>query len=221
MGLQNTQTYRITFNPNRPSGLGLNPNRSLDFGLNPNRSSDFGKTARLCHAACFPPSRRRSGLRRGVARNRMRTKAGKMPESLSSPIRNGHGVSDDRFGLNNTPGRISASPAEKASMERENPYIRVQRRRPKRWSSDKESSTEHIPARILFWKTDFWAALFQGTCRHAHSYAQSANKTGRNPGLPISRPWPSRHRPPSASLPPPFPIGGRDPATKFQACYRQ
>ena len=93
MGLQNTQTYRITFNPNRPSGLGLNPNRS----------SDFGKIARLCHAACFPPSRRRSGLRRGVAGNRMRTEAGKMPESLISPIRNGHGVSDDRFGLNNTP----------------------------------------------------------------------------------------------------------------------
>ena len=93
MGLQNTQTYRTTFNPNR----------SLDFGCNPNRSSDFGKTARLCHAACFSPSRRRSGLPRGVARNRMRTKAGKMPESLISPIRNGHGVSDDRFGLNNTP----------------------------------------------------------------------------------------------------------------------
>ena len=93
MGLQNTQTYRITFNPNR----------SLDFGVNPNRSSDFGKIARLCHAACFPPSRRRSGLPRGVARNRMRTQAGKMPESLISPIRNGHGVSDDRFGLNNTP----------------------------------------------------------------------------------------------------------------------
>ncbi len=93
MSLQNTQTYRITFNPNR----------SLDFGVNPNRSSDFGKIARLCHAACFPPSRRRSGLPRGVASNRMRTKAGKMPESLISPIRNGHGVSDDRFGLNNTP----------------------------------------------------------------------------------------------------------------------
>ncbi len=93
MGLQNTQTYRITFNPNRSS----------DFGVNPNRSSDFGKIARLCHAACFSPSRRRSGLPRGVARNRMRTKAGKMPESLISPIRNGHGVSDDRFGLNNTP----------------------------------------------------------------------------------------------------------------------
>ena len=75
MGLQNTQTYRITFNPNR--------------------SLDFGKIARLCHAACFSPSRRRSGLRRGVARNRMRC--------LISPIRNGHGVSDDRFGLNNTP----------------------------------------------------------------------------------------------------------------------
>ena len=32
-------------------------------------------------------------------RNRMRTEAGKMPESLISPIRNGHGVSNDRFGF--------------------------------------------------------------------------------------------------------------------------
>ena len=45
--------------------------------LNPNRSLDFGEIARLCHAACFSPSRRRSGLRRG-------------------------GVSNDRFGLNRT-----------------------------------------------------------------------------------------------------------------------
>ncbi len=29
----------------------------------------------------------------------MRTKAGKMPESLIFPIRNGHGVSNDRFGF--------------------------------------------------------------------------------------------------------------------------
>ena len=36
--------------------------------FNPNRSLDFGEIARLCHAACFWPSRRRSGLRRGVAR---------------------------------------------------------------------------------------------------------------------------------------------------------
>ena len=68
--------------------------------LNPNRSSDFGEIARLCHAACFSPSRRRSGLRRGVARSRMRTEAGKMPESLILSIGNGLGVSDDRFGLN-------------------------------------------------------------------------------------------------------------------------
>ena len=68
--------------------------------INPNWSLDFGKIARLCHAACFWPSRRRSGLRRGVARNRMRTEAGKMPGSLISPIRNGHGVSNDRFGIN-------------------------------------------------------------------------------------------------------------------------
>ena len=33
------------------------------------------------------------------AGNRMRTKAGKMPESLIFPIRNGHGVSNDRFGF--------------------------------------------------------------------------------------------------------------------------
>ena len=71
-----------------------------DRSFNPNRSLDIGEIARLCHAACFSPSRRRSGLRRGVARNRMRTEAGKMPESLISPIRNGHGVSNDRFGFN-------------------------------------------------------------------------------------------------------------------------
>ena len=67
--------------------------------FNPNRSLDFGEIARLCQAACFWPSRRRSGLRRGVARNRMRTEAGKMPESHIFPIRNGHGVSNDRFGF--------------------------------------------------------------------------------------------------------------------------
>ena len=53
----------------------------------------------MCHAACFSPSRRRSGLRRGVARNRMRTEAGKMPECLIFLIRNGLGVSNDRFGF--------------------------------------------------------------------------------------------------------------------------
>ena len=37
--------------------------------LNLNRSLDIGEIARLCHAACFWPSRRRSGLRRGVARD--------------------------------------------------------------------------------------------------------------------------------------------------------
>ena len=40
------------------------------LSFNPNRSLDFGEIARLCHAACFSPSRRRSGLRRlaeGVA----------------------------------------------------------------------------------------------------------------------------------------------------------
>ena len=70
--------------------------------LNPNRSLDFGEIARLCHAACFSPSRRRSGLRRGVARNRMRTEAGKMPESLIFLTENSPGVSNDRFGLNRT-----------------------------------------------------------------------------------------------------------------------
>ena len=39
--------------------------RKLIHNLNPNRSLDFGEIARLCHAACFSPSRRRSGLRRG------------------------------------------------------------------------------------------------------------------------------------------------------------
>ena len=64
----------------------------------PKRSLDIGEIARLCHVACFWPGRRRGGLRRGVAGNRMRTEAGKMPGSLISPIRNGHGVSNDRFG---------------------------------------------------------------------------------------------------------------------------
>ena len=68
--------------------------------LYPNRSLDFGEIARLCQAACFSPSRRRSGLRRGVARNRMRTEAGKMPESLIFLTENSPGVSNDRFGLN-------------------------------------------------------------------------------------------------------------------------
>ena len=71
----------------------------------PNRSLDFGEIARLCHAACFSPSRRRSGLRRGVARIRMRTEAGKMPESLTFPIKNGLGVSNDRFGFMQNPSK--------------------------------------------------------------------------------------------------------------------
>ena len=58
----------------------------------PNRSSGLGEIARLCHAACFPSAE-------GVAGNRMRTEAGKMPESLIFPIRNGLGVSNDRFGF--------------------------------------------------------------------------------------------------------------------------
>ena len=58
----------------------------------PNRSSGLGEIARLCHAACFPSAE-------GVAGNRMRTEAGKMPESLMFPIRNGLGVSNDRFGF--------------------------------------------------------------------------------------------------------------------------
>ena len=46
-----------------------------------------------------------SRLAEGVAgaRNRMRTEAGKMPECLIFPIRNGLGVSNDRFGFN-SPG---------------------------------------------------------------------------------------------------------------------
>ena len=82
-----------------PLIAGIFAKKENRFGLNPNRSLDFGEIARLCHAACFWPSRRRSGLHRGVARNRMRTEAGKMPGSLIFPIRNGHGVSNDRFGL--------------------------------------------------------------------------------------------------------------------------
>ena len=67
--------------------------------FNPKRSSDFGEIARLCHASCFRLSRRRSGLRQGVARSRIRTKAGEMPECLISPIGNRLGVPDDRFGF--------------------------------------------------------------------------------------------------------------------------
>ena len=85
------------------------------LSFNPNRSLDFGEIARLCHAACFSPSRRRSGLRRGVARNRMRTEAGKMPECLIFLIRNGLGVSNDRFGFNDfgeSYSRLSGKSAE-------------------------------------------------------------------------------------------------------------
>ena len=42
----------------------LNPMLNV-YSFNPNRSLGFGQIARLCHAACFSPSRRRSGLRRG------------------------------------------------------------------------------------------------------------------------------------------------------------
>ena len=86
--------------PNRADNMGSTPRTRETPPINPNRSLDFGEIARLCHAACFSPSRRRSGLRRGVARIRMRTEAGKMPESLIFPIGNGPGVSDDRFGIN-------------------------------------------------------------------------------------------------------------------------
>ncbi len=87
--------------------------------INPNRSLDFGEIARLCHAACFSPSRRRSGLRRGVARNRMRTEAGKMPECLIFLIRNGLGVSNDRFGINDTLVKMfrSVAPADPYRMD--------------------------------------------------------------------------------------------------------
>ena len=71
----------------------------------------------MCQAACFSPSRRRSGLRRGVARNRMRTEAGKMPESLVFPIRNGLGVSNDRFGIITEATLIERIPTESLRIE--------------------------------------------------------------------------------------------------------
>ena len=37
----------------------------------------------------------------------MRTEAGNLPESLVFPIRNGLGVSNDRFGINGKPGADS------------------------------------------------------------------------------------------------------------------
>lgn len=50
-------------------------------------------------ATCISPSRRRSGSGRGVARNRMRAEARKMPKSLVCETGNGLGGSDDRFGI--------------------------------------------------------------------------------------------------------------------------
>ena len=41
----------------------------------------------------------------------MRTEAGKMPESLISPIRNGHGVSNDRFGFKEIPVLVAHNAA--------------------------------------------------------------------------------------------------------------
>ena len=94
----------------------------------------------MCHAACFSPSRRRSGLRRGVARNRMRTEAGKMPESLISPIRNGHGVSNDRFGLNDLPCKQAGS--FKGSPHRQNPSIA-------RTSTQIDQTSGRLPACVM------------------------------------------------------------------------
>ena len=60
-----------------------------------------------------------SGLAEGVAGSRMRTEAGKMPGSLIFPIRNGHGVSNDRFGVtqigHQTSGRLPACAMQHAS----------------------------------------------------------------------------------------------------------
>ena len=56
--------YSVPCCLSRPS---VNLARSALFCLisfNPNRSLDFGEIARLCQAACFWPSRRRSRLRR-------------------------------------------------------------------------------------------------------------------------------------------------------------
>ena len=63
-----------TWNPASITSLScMRPVRSIGvppttktISFNPNRSLGFGQIARLCHAACFSPSRRRSGLRRGV-----------------------------------------------------------------------------------------------------------------------------------------------------------
>ena len=64
------------------------------LSFNPNRSLDFGEIA---------------------PRNRMRTEAGKMPECLIFLIRNGLGVSNDRFGFNDfgeSYSRLSGKSAE-------------------------------------------------------------------------------------------------------------
>ena len=60
--------------------------------FNPNRSLDFGEIARLCHAACFSPSRRRSEKQDA-------DRGGQDARSLTFPIKNGLGVSNDRFGF--------------------------------------------------------------------------------------------------------------------------
>ena len=57
--------------------------KGIQGGFNPNRSLDFGEIARLCHAACFSLSRRRSGLRRGSGCGQRRARCPKASLSQS------------------------------------------------------------------------------------------------------------------------------------------
>ena len=66
-----------------------------------------------------------SGLAEGVAGNKMRTEAGKMPESLVSPIRNGLGVSNDRFGLKLSARKITTPLNVLRPLHKKKPALRI------------------------------------------------------------------------------------------------
>ena len=66
-----------------------------------------------------------SGLAEGVAGNKMRTEAGKMPESLVSPIRNGLGVSHDRFGLKLSARKITTPLNILRPLHKKKPALRI------------------------------------------------------------------------------------------------
>ena len=102
----------------------------------------------------------------------MRTEAGKMPESLIFPIRNGLGVSNDRFGVKTLPGPAKPAGGPTPGMPNRPPRPPGREKRwpesatagergwLKRGFSDKESyightPIGHTPVWILFRKADF------------------------------------------------------------------